>query len=150
MSDKSLKISITSTGQVSPDCVDKYKFATVAQMLRPAIKEEGTYDIIFSQPSDVSSGEAYDWNTKGVRVFNWIHDEATTVANIAETALLFIPEFTKPVDPISAERNVDFMARYAQFSMEKRDPSSSVPPEEHLVHSGKHWLLYSSVCYSVV
>jgi len=50
--------------------------------------------------------------------------------------LLFVPEFTQQVDPRSAKRNVDFMARYPQFQMYERDPLSNRPPPAELVHSG--------------
>lgn len=63
-------------------------------------------------------------------------DKKTSVANLLETVLLFVPEFTKNVDPRSAERNVDFMATYPKFVMEKRNPSSNLPPPAELIHSG--------------
>jgi hypothetical protein len=66
----------------------------------------------------------------------FLSDKSTTVANLLETVLMFIPEFTKQVDPLSAARNVDFMAKYPQVVMEKRDPLSSLPPPESMVHSG--------------
>ncbi|CAE7662701.1 unnamed protein product, partial [Symbiodinium microadriaticum] len=63
-------------------------------------------------------------------------DQATSVANLLETVLLFVPEFTQQVDPLSARRNVDFMAKYPKFIMEERDPLSNLPPPAENVHSG--------------
>ena len=101
-----------------------------------AITEAGTLEFIWALPADYRDAEKWDLDTKGVRVFEYMTDAKTTVANLLETVLLFIPEFTQNVDPLSAKRNVDFMAKYPQFVMESRDPLSTVPPLEHQVHSG--------------
>jgi len=135
----SIGIAISSWGKVSDDCSDEYKFSTVANDRHVKIDTEGTYNIVWNLPSDARDAEKWDLATKGVRVFNFMLDMPTTIANLLETGLLFVPEFTKNVDPVSAKRNVDFMARWPQFSMESRDPLSGVPPPAELVHSGDYF-----------
>lgn len=68
----------------------------------------------WTPPEDVTEAEMWDLTTKGVRVMEVMTDEATSVANLLETVLMFIPEFTHEVGPIAARKNVDFMTRYPQ------------------------------------
>jgi len=130
-------VTVTTTGSpVSEGCEDNYLFMTVTGARYITIDQAGSMDVIWSIPSEATDAEKWDIDNKGVRVFNFLTEEKVTIANLMQTILLFIPEFTKPVDPASAKRNVDFMARYPQFTMESRDPASNLPPMEHEVKSG--------------
>ena len=101
-----------------------------------SITESGTYDFIWELPTDIRDAERWDLTNKGIRIFHFETDTATSIANLLETVTLFIPEFTKQVDPISAKNNIGFMSKYPQFPMESRDPLENLPPLEHKVHSG--------------
>ena len=84
----------------------------------------------------MSEAEVWDLNNKGVRVMEFLTDEVTTLANLAQTLLLFLPEFQESVGPIGAAKNVDFMNTYPQFPMSRRDPFSRLPPAPEEVSSG--------------
>ena len=72
----------------------------------------GETSVIWTLPVDVSESERWDLAQKGIRIMEFMTDRATSMANLLETVLLFVPEFTKQVDPKSAQRNVDFMSKY--------------------------------------
>jgi hypothetical protein len=134
--DGTFKVSITTKGPSSSCSEDTYNFMTVTGNQKVAIDQEGTFEFTWTLPDDIRDAEQWDLDTKGIRVFMYNTDTPTTMANVLETVGLFIPEFTHAVDPVSAARNVDFLNRYSQFGIEKRDPVSSVPPMEREVHSG--------------
>jgi len=137
LADGTQQITITTSGSASSEgCSDTYWLMTVTGIEHVTIDRVGTTTLSWNVPSDVSNAELWDLKNKGVRVMEFLTDKSTTVANLLETVLMFIPEFTKQVDPLSAARNVDFMAKYPQVVMEKRDPLSSLPPPESMVHSG--------------
>lgn len=135
--DGNVKVTITSSnGPATEGCMDDYAFMTVTGTKRVSLTDAGDFSFMWNLPEDIRDAERWDLANKGIRVFHYQTDVATTIANVAETLLLFIPETTKHVDPRSAKRNVDFMAKYPQFKMEERDPKTSLPPMEHEVHSG--------------
>lgn len=134
--DGSVKITFTSTGLKEKGCVEDYDLMTVTGAKKIAIDREGQFVVDWALPEDAREAEIWDLADKGVRVFAYVNDLRTTMADIAETLKIFVPEETHAVDPVSARNNVDFMARYPQFKMEERDPLSTVPPLEHEVHSG--------------
>ena len=134
--DGSVKITFTSSGLKEEGCVEDYDLMTVTGAKKIAIDQEGVFEVDWALPEDAREAEKWDLTDKGVRVFAYVDNVRTTMANLVETLKIFVPEETKIVDPVSARNNVDFMARYPQFKMEQRDPLSSVPPLEHQVHSG--------------
>lgn len=93
-------------------------------------------NINWSLPSDVRDSEIFDMNNKGIRLFRYTNDIDTSVRDALETLLLFVPEETKVVDPLSAQRNVDFMSKYPKFTMQHRDITTNKIPLEREVHSG--------------
>lgn len=133
--DGSVKVSITTSG-LAAGCAENYDVMTVTGMKHISVDENGTFEFDWTLPEDARDAEVWDLGDKGVRLFAYKNDIPTTVADALETVLMFIPEETKTVDPVSARRNVDFMAKYPQFVMEERDPLSQLPPPAHKVHSG--------------
>lgn len=85
---------------------------TVTGLQTIHVTTTGVTEVTWTLPSDVNEAERWDLAQKGVRVMELMTDEATSIANLLESVLLFVPEFTQQVDPLSAQRNVDFMAKY--------------------------------------
>ena len=135
--DGSIKITVTTSGNPSSEgCYDHYLLMTNTGIDRVKIDKTGDLTFTYNVPSDMNDAEKWDLSQKGIRVMEILTDEPTTIANLLQTVLLFIPEFTQGVDKKSAERNVDFINRYTPFTMEPRDPSSNRPPPAEQVHSG--------------
>lgn len=136
-SDGSINVAITTSGEAASDsCYDSFWFMTVTGLQSVQIEAVGETSVIWTLPVDVSDSERWDLAQKGIRIMEFMTDRATSMANLLETVLLFVPEFTKQVDPKSAQRNVDFMSKYPKFVMEERDPLSNLPPPAQKVHSG--------------
>lgn len=134
-SDTAAVMTIESSGQTSEGCQDDYMLTTVADLqIFSVTGSESTVN--WSFPADLREAESWDISTKGIRVHRFITPLHESAMNVLETIKLFVPEFTQQVDPISAQRNVDFMAKYPQIVMSERDPLSNPPPPEHMVHSG--------------
>jgi len=136
--DGNIRLSIETEGPgASESCYDHFIIATVTGLRRLKVDSEGLTSMEWKLPTDMKDSEKWDLSQKGIRVMEVITDTATSVANLLETVLLFIPEFTHNVDPKSAARNVDFLAKYAHMVMEPRDPlTAGGPPPAHEVHSG--------------
>lgn len=135
-SDGTVQIVLTSSAPVSETCSDLYWLLTVTGHQEFEVKVAGDSTFTWTLPADVTEAEKWDLATKGIRFMEFMTDRSTSVANLLETVLLFVPEFTKNVDPKSAQRNVDFMATYPKFTMTQRDPLSNLPPPAEKVHSG--------------
>lgn len=129
-------ISVTSSSPLTDSCQEKLWFGSVSDIQRVTIETSGTSEFTWTLPNDIKDSEIWDIETKGIRVFKFMTDYDTTIANLLETVLLFIPELTKQVDPLSARRNVDFMGNYPKFIMKERDPLINLPPSAKEVHSG--------------
>jgi hypothetical protein len=126
-SDGSIQVTVTSAAPVSDSCSDLYWLITVTGQQEVEITVSGDTTISWTVPADVTQSESWDLANKGIRFMEFMTDRTTTIANLMEvcptfclvsfltlcqTVLLFIPEFTKNVDPRSAQRNVEFMATY--------------------------------------
>jgi hypothetical protein len=135
-SDGSIKITVTSGVPKTDTCYDHYLLMTNTGIDRLKIVSTGETSFVYKVPADLTDAEKWDLNQKGIRVMELLTDEPTTVANLLETVLLFVPEFTQGVDKKSAERNVDFINKYTPFNMQPRDPSSNRPPPAEQVKSG--------------
>lgn len=133
-SDGSIKISITTGVAASQGCYDHYILITATGIDR--LRVSGDTVATFTLPADITDAEKWDLANKGIRLMQILTDEPTTIANLLETVLLFVPEFTQGVDKRSAERNVDFLNRYTPNPMAPRDPKSSTAPPAEKVHSG--------------
>lgn len=127
-------IKITSSDPASESCDDHYWFLTVTTINSIHVTSSST-EVQFALP-EMSEAEVWDLNNKGVRVMEFLTDEITTLANLAQTLLLFLPEFQESVGPIGAAKNVDFMNTYPQFPMSRRDPLTRLPPAPEDVSSG--------------
>jgi hypothetical protein len=136
-SDGSIQIVVSTAGPAKSDsCYDHYMLFTNTGMERMKIEKEGITTVTYNLPADINDAEKWDIAQKGVRILEILTDEPTTVANLLQTVLLFVPEFTQHVDSASAALNVDFLNRYTQIKMVERDPLSSLPPPAEKVHSG--------------
>ncbi|CAM9245514.1 unnamed protein product [Ectocarpus fasciculatus] len=129
-------VDVQASNPTSADCQDDYMFLSATGLKIVSISEEGKTSVVWSLPEDVREAEEWDLATKGVRVMRFMTPLHECAANVLQTLKLFVPEFTQQVDPLSAATNIEFMAQYPQFVMEERDPLSSLPPPEHMVHSG--------------
>lgn len=136
-SDGNVKITITSGSPATDSCYDHYIFITNTGIDRIKIEKAGDMTVEFALPADLNDAEKWDLAQKGIRVMEIATDEPTTIANLLETVLLFVPEFTQGVDKKSAQRNVDFINRYSNLNdMVPRDPSLNRPPPAEKVKSG--------------
>jgi hypothetical protein len=137
-------ISIQSSSPKSDgECTDDYAFLTAAAHTFQAVKQKSpsgtsmTTLTTLTLPSDLTEAEQWDVDTNGVRVFRFLADRITTLSNILVTIDMFLPQFTLRVPPGVAEKNIDFMRKYPQFDIQKRDASlAGAPPPAELVHSG--------------
>jgi hypothetical protein len=135
--DGSIKVTVTTKGTPKTStCYDHYLLMTNTGIDRLKIEKTGELTFTFAVPSDINDAEKWDLSHKGIRVMEVLTDEPTTVANLLQTVLLFVPEFTQGVDQKSAERNVDFINKYTPFNMQPRDPSTNLPPPAEKVQSG--------------
>jgi hypothetical protein len=116
-------------------CNNFYMLIT-ASVVRTIKFEEGHQVISLTIPDDESDAEEYYLNNMGVKVLQFLNDEATTLSNVIETFKLFEPMFTKRVPTPVAQKNIDFMKKYPQFLISSRDPLTGNPPAKHEVHSG--------------
>lgn len=135
LEDGKFQITVTSGGKKSLRCYDSYWFITVTGIESVTVDSEETV-VTWTLPEDVKESESWDLGQKGVRVLEFLNDKDTTIANLLETVLLFVPETTQAVDARSASRNVDFMDAYPHMTMSPRDASSNLPPPAEEVHSG--------------
>jgi hypothetical protein len=112
-SDGTVSVSITTSGEPATDsCYDSFWLMTVTGLVTVKVDDIGETSVSWTLPNDAHDSEKWDLQQKGIRIMELMTDEATSIANLLETVLLFVPEFTQQVDPISAKRNVDFMAKY--------------------------------------
>lgn len=137
---KSLHLQITSSGALSIGCVEFYFFGTVSSFkLTTGIhsaKGDVITEVTLEVPEDVTDAELWDIDTKGVRIFRYLYDTQTTISNLLETIVLFLPEATLGVPKQIEQMNIDMMQKYMHFEVFPRDPSLNVVPEESEVHSG--------------
>lgn len=129
-------VDVQASNPSSDGCQDDYMFLSATGLQIVSINNEGKTSVEWTLPEDMRDAEQWDLDTKGVRVMRFIKPLHECAANVLQTLKLFVPEFTQQVDPLSAAANVEFMAQYPKFVMEKRDPLSGLPPPEHMVHSG--------------
>lgn len=137
-------ISIRSSSPKSAgECTDDYAFFTTAAHSFKAVKQTSpsgtsmTTLTTLTLPKDLTEAERWDVDTNGIRVFRFLNDRITTLSNLLVTIDMFLPQFTQRVPPGVAEKNIDFMRKYPQFDIEKRDPTlAGAPPPAELVHSG--------------
>jgi hypothetical protein len=133
--DGSLLITISASQPVSMTCTDSYLLATTSSWDLVTIMTRGDHTVEWQVASDMTSSELWDMQNKGVRIFKFLNDIPTTVANLVETFKLFIPEIISTVPASIAELNVDFLESYTEFKMPARDDGLVVIPESQ-IHSG--------------
>lgn len=137
-------ISIRSSSPTTTDaCTDDYAFITTSVHTFKAVKQKSSSDTYMttlttlSLPADITEAEQWDVDTNGIRVFRFLNDRITTLSNLLVTLDMFLPQFTQRVPPGVAEKNIDFMRKYPQYDIQKRDMSlAGAPPPAELVHSG--------------
>ncbi len=137
-----MNIQVTSSGPLSTDCSDNYMFGSTCTLelftTIQSTKKPTTVvtDYSYTLPEDVTAAELYDVNTKGIRVFRYLHDKVEIISNLLRTVEMFIPEGTLGVPQPVAEANIDFLNKYSHIDIQPRDASENIPPAENEIHSG--------------
>lgn len=134
LSNGSLAIAITSTpADASNECSDDYAFLTVTSWELVRV-DSTTTTVLWDLPADMDDSEVWDLENKGVRVHRFLSSLEASLANLAVTLELFVPETTRAVGPHAAKVNLDFLSKYAKFDMAPLD--SPVVLNESDIHSG--------------
>jgi hypothetical protein len=142
---KSYLLTLKAAQPINPEatCVDHYLAASTATFDWFSISTDKKLDVpiyhkevTVTLPDDLTDAERWDLETKGVRIYRFAEDGATTVSNIIKTFELFVPEFTKRVPKAVAEMNIDMLQQYSKFEISARDPLSNLPPRAKDVKSG--------------
>jgi hypothetical protein len=138
---KTWDVIVTSSSPSSVTCSDLYAAFTVsAYDISVEVKAAGPHPVVttisLEIPSDVTDAERWDVEKKGVRLYRYVNDRITTISNLIETLLMFVPEMTMSVPPEIGKMNADFMSKYAGFDMPPRDPSLNIIPDESEIKSG--------------
>lgn len=135
--DGSYTLTLTLEKASSLTCSDNYMFATLEGLKLESFFMHGTHKITWTPDAKtVRDAEKFDINTRGIRVFRFIEDTWTAIADLLDTALLFEPLLTKAPSEGAEKRNLDFLTKYAQhFKMNER-AVQSVPIDQSLINSG--------------
>lgn len=138
-----LNVAVTSSGALAEDCEDHYMTLCTSIIDRATPITTSGGDSIVSTvysltiPDDVTDAELWDIDNKGLRLMKYpTKSRGETVSNLIKTFEMFIPELTINIPTAVAEANIDFLNKYANKDYPARDPSESLPPPSHLVHSG--------------
>ena len=91
--------------------------------------------VTWKPASDASAAELWDIDNKGVRVFRFTDDIVTSIEQLTSTLNLFSPLLSASVSDEAAAANIDFLAKYANVSIHKRDVQT-VPVDDALIQSG--------------
>jgi hypothetical protein len=135
-SDGSVLLKFTANNAATLTCYDQYFLATVSGMQLLTIMTRGDKTVTWTPAAGSLESELWDLQTKGVRVFRFLTDTPTTLANAALTAELFYPMDTQGVDEASALKNIDFIERYTHFKMPARSDSDNAFIPEDQIKSG--------------
>lgn len=115
-------------------CNDFYLFGTVEGFALEDYDEKGDFSFEWNLTS-MRPAQRWDVLTKGIRVFRFVNEKIQTIGDLITTIELFVSELTKAVPDFVAEKNVDFLQKYAQMSMPKRTIGKIVIDEKD-IHSG--------------
>src|SRR5690606_28250786 len=83
--DGSITISIRASEPASWNCYDSYLLATTSGLDFKAIYTRGEHIVEWQLAADMSEEDLWDLDTKGVRIFKFLHPIPTVVANLIET-----------------------------------------------------------------
>lgn len=145
---KMVDIKITSSKPTQEtSCSDSYMAITSGALvtrtkiesskLTPAVST----NIQLELPVDLTEGEKWDIDNKGIRMMRYVHGEVETISGLIQTLEMFIPEFTSLPPAKIAEANRDFLNKYAADTIIARDASLNVVPAESEVRSGDAFYL---------
>jgi hypothetical protein len=139
---RSLEVTINSVGHRAENCTDAYITFTATsteafivksgRVDRPAV----TTHVSVKVPETLTEAAQWYFDTKGLQLFSFANDAATTFSNLITTIETLLPEFNAHVPAEIAALNRDFMAKYPQVIINPRDKSVNNPPDESEVHSG--------------
>lgn len=148
---KTVDIKITSSKPVQEgSCSDSYMTITSGALVtRTKIESSKLNPVVFTSitlelPADLTEGEQWDIDNKGVRMMRYVNGELETISGLIQTLEMFVPEFTPSPPAKIAEANRDFLNKYASTTIVARDASSNVVPAESEVRSGNNSL---HVCF---
>lgn len=86
-------------------------------------------ELNWALPANASAADAYDYSTKGVRVFQFKAGVPALLADLAMTVELFAPVAVGPgVGDRAAAANRDFLSKYAHLDMAPVAAGSLAPP----------------------
>ncbi|CAJ1334007.1 unnamed protein product [Effrenium voratum] len=95
----------------------------------------GTKSFTFKSDT-LTDAQTWDVDTLGMRIFMFHESSLATVRNLLETALLFVPEKTKGVPSLIAQRNLKFLRDYVGIDMKKRRDPGTLLLNESEIASG--------------
>eukprot|EP00300_Choanocystis_sp_HF-7_P023849 c25234_g1_i1.p1 GENE.c25234_g1_i1~~c25234_g1_i1.p1 ORF type:complete len:589 (+),score=131.40 c25234_g1_i1:251-1768(+) len=116
-------------------CSELLLLGTVGQLSVHEFVFAGRRTLNWTLAANASDALLWDAETKGIRVFVMPDGVEQTLASITATAELFEPILTKPVAEAAAKVNLEFMERYAQRKMVRRNVTDVILPESE-IHSG--------------
>ena len=132
-SDGTITVTITvpDENQKSLFCADSYAALTVASAkFGIHVGSTGQHSFTWNT-TGLTEAEQWDLDTNGIRLFHFTNSTLTTIGQIIDTALLFVPALTRASVPAScAARNLKFMADYANRNMPARTITQVDLPEE--------------------
>ena len=141
-SSTSYTLSITNRDATSRDCSDSYLIATVEGLKLHTFTCLSPFRFLCNQHEDIvweadnaTTAELFDVDSKGFRVFRFQDDTVQTLKDLDATLTLFTPLLTAQVSEEAAAANIDFLAHYANVTVEPRSVQH-VPVDAKLIRSG--------------
>eukprot|EP01033_Poteriospumella_lacustris_P007150 gene7150-5144_t len=139
---KSVNVKIVSSkAQQLTTCYDGYMSGFVANVnIKNRVTSDKLNEVVTTYsvaiPDDVTDAERWDLNANGIRMLRYFVPGSEAYGSLLNTIELFGAEFTQAVPPVVAQKNIDFLAKYAKIQVNPRDPSLNVVPDESEVKSG--------------
>eukprot|EP00455_Lapot_gusevi_P041013 TRINITY_DN470_c0_g1_i9.p1 TRINITY_DN470_c0_g1~~TRINITY_DN470_c0_g1_i9.p1 ORF type:complete len:554 (-),score=229.23 TRINITY_DN470_c0_g1_i9:215-1876(-) len=117
-------------------CSDWYLIGTVEQIQFASFFTHGEHTVTWNFASNVRPAELNDIKRNGFRVFRFLDNQLTSLYQLYETVMMFLPGLLNKAVPASSEQqNVNFLTRTVGFTVTPRT-TKVVPLDESLVQSG--------------
>jgi hypothetical protein len=127
----SFTLSLTVGAPSSFLCSDFYLFATIDGLILHTFSSAGTFNFTWSLSAPTAALE-FDLTEKGVRVFRFRAGLIELLGNVIDTAMLFEAEAMQGVPEDAALRNIDFLTKYAGFTMTPRNVTEVILDESEI------------------
>jgi len=128
-----VNISLKTNNDLFKECQEMFFFATLTGfdvVVTSTTDNDNTYTVSWST-TGLDDDEIWDLTTKGIRVFLFVDDVATTIYDLEQTLDLFCGHGL----PCDEPANAQFMADYVGQSMPQRD-ATPVQLNDSDVHPG--------------